>query len=81
MKIVSIILTTILFFILVRLLNEATTLYRGYASLKVFGVSIERVNGWEKPYIILSIIYLAIVALSLFSMLKVDISQMLLFLV
>jgi len=66
MKVFSMILTVCLFVILGRLIYQATDLYRGYPSLKAFGVPIERVNEWEKPFIILSIIYFIAFAASLY---------------
>lgn len=51
-------------------LNQATFLYRGFASLKVFGVPIERVNEWERPYIILAAVYFILLACSIFLSIK-----------
>jgi hypothetical protein len=70
MKTGSIILTISLFVILGRLFIQATSLYQGYASLKAFGVPIDRVNEWERPYIIWFLIYFVSLALSIFFYIK-----------
>ncbi len=70
MKTLSIILTALLFFIFGRLFQQATQLYGGYASLKAFGVTVEQVNAWERPFIILSVIYFIAFAFSLFFNIK-----------
>jgi hypothetical protein len=70
MKIVSIILTVSLLIILGRLFIQATSLYQGYASLKAFGVPIDRVNEWERPYIIWFFIYFVSLAIAIFFYIK-----------
>lgn len=70
MKIVSFILTAPLLIILGRLFIQATSLYRGYPSLKAFGVPIERVNAWERPYIIWFLIYFVSLVAAIFFYIK-----------
>jgi len=62
MKVFSACLLVGLFFVVAGSLHSAISLYMGYAGLHVFGISIEQVNEWEMPYIILFICYFASLA-------------------
>jgi small-conductance mechanosensitive channel len=57
MKIASIVLNVLLFFVLFAVFHSAISLYMGYKSLHSFGVPIQSVNEWEMPYIIVFAIY------------------------
>lgn len=57
MKAISIILNVLLLIPLYKLIMVATQLYRNHDSLQGYAISNDQVYEFEKPYIILSIIY------------------------
>ena len=70
MKTLSIILTVVLGFPITKFFGLATQLYIGYDSLKSFGVPLQRVNGWEMPYIIFFMVYFLAFVVSVFLNMK-----------
>jgi len=70
LKIVSIGLNVVLFFVLISVFHSAISLYLGYNSLQVFGVPIQSVNQWEMPFIILFLFYLIAFSVVIFFNIK-----------
>jgi hypothetical protein len=66
MKTVSITLTVMLIFPLMKFLALATQFYIGYPSFKNFGVSLQEITKWEMPYIILCAVCFIFFAFSVF---------------